>query len=145
VETKPEEQRDDSPPAEGSSTVPPRQEPLNRDSIRDMQYWAGTCAARHGWRTDFSLSSLPELIALMHSELSEALEEYREGHLVHDIYLTKDKEGIDKPEGIGIELADCVIRIMHFCHNFNIDLSTLISYKMEYNEKRPYRHGGKLI
>jgi hypothetical protein len=81
----------------------------------------------------------------MHSELSEALEEYRAGHAVREVYITQDKQGNDKPEGIGIELADCVIRILHYCGHFGIPLQALIEMKMAYNEKRPFKHGGKLV
>lgn len=81
----------------------------------------------------------------MHSEISEALEEYRNGHHPREVYVTKDKQNIDKPEGIGIELADTIIRILHFGNIYGINIGALVLMKMEYNEKRPARHGGKVI
>jgi NTP pyrophosphatase (non-canonical NTP hydrolase) len=67
-----------------------------------------------------------ELIALMHSELSEALE-----------VLRKDKNNTDK---LSEELADCCIRIFDFCGGRNIDLEKAIKEKMNYNKTRPIKH-----
>lgn len=82
-----------------------------------------------------------EEIALMHSELSEALEEYRSGNLYKGTYYGPD----GKPEGLGIELADCVIRIANFCKKYDIPLQACIDEKHGFNLTRPYQHGGKLI
>lgn len=81
-----------------------------------------------------------EVIALMHSELSEALEDYRSGKGFKEIYY----EGA-KPCGIPVELADVVIRIFDTCGHLGIDLEEAIRTKMAYNATRPVRHGGKLI
>lgn len=76
-------------------------------------------------------------IALCHSELSEALEAVREGK-----YVAYEKDG--KPEGVVVELADTMIRIMHLCGLLGLDLESAIEMKMAANQKRPYRHGGRL-
>jgi hypothetical protein len=53
----------------------------------------------------------------------------------------KDK----KPEGIAVELADCIIRILDWCGREGIDIDAIIRQKHEYNKSRPFRHGGKLL
>ena len=75
-------------------------------------------------------------IALIHAELSEALEEAR---AERDAVYVKD----GKPEGYGIELADAVILIASICGSMKIDLEAAIELKMEYNKTRPYKHGKK--
>ena len=67
-------------------------------------------------------------IALMHSELSEALEAMR----IH-----ADREAVAE------ELADCCIRIFDYCGARDIDLENALLKKIEFNKTRPYRHGKK--
>ena len=95
-------------------------------------------AVAHGWWEEDR--SFGEQIALMHSELSEALEDYRTNLEINEVYF----EG-DKPCGIPVELADCIIRIFDTCGRYKIDLQKVIMMKMIYNEGRPYKHGGKVI
>lgn len=94
-------------------------------------------AKEHGWWDEER--SIPEIIALCHSELSEALEEYRNGQP-----MCYEGEG-GKPEGIAIEMVDCMIRIMDFLVKENMDIELLLDIKHRYNKTRPYRHGGKKL
>lgn len=83
-----------------------------------------------------------ELLGVVyHSELSEALEDYRNGFAAAQIYYG-DRQ---KPCGVPIELADVLIRIGDLCGYFGIDLEQAVKEKLQYNKGRPYRHGGKVI
>jgi len=83
--------------------------------------------------------SIGEQFANFHAEISEAWEEYRNGHAMNEIYF---KDG--KPEGVPVELADTIIRILDTCAQYGINIEEVIKVKMKYNENREYRHGGKL-
>ena len=76
-----------------------------------------------------------ELIALMHSELSEALEFLRKGN--------KPSDHIPEFLGVEEEFADVIIRIMDMAHRRGYRLAPAILAKMQFNESRPYKHGGK--
>lgn len=67
------------------------------------------------------------LLALIHSEVSEALEADRKG----------DQENFNE------ELADVCIRVFDLCGSRGIDLESAIQKKMERNKGRSYKHGGK--
>lgn len=67
------------------------------------------------------------VLALIHSEVSEALEADRKG----------DRENFEE------ELADVCIRIFDLCGSRGIDLEASIQKKMEKNKGRSYKHGGK--
>lgn len=74
-------------------------------------------------------------IALMHSELSEALEYMRHGN--------PKSEKIPEYTGVEEELADCIIRIMDYAYNMKYRVGEAMIEKMKYNIQRPTMHGGK--
>lgn len=103
-------------------------------TIKELQMAVHECAVEHGWWEEDR--SVPECLALIHSEISEALEDYRNGAM--DVTY----EG-EKPVGFPVELADSVIRITDLAERMNIDLEWWIAAKHSYNRTRPFRHGNK--
>lgn len=104
--------------------------------FRGLQKTAYLISKSKGWWDN--PRTMLECIALMHSELSEAVEELRK-NTPSATYWEETK-----PEGWAVELADCVIRIMDVCEHNGVDLEHVIMTKMRYNETRPYKHGKKL-
>jgi NTP pyrophosphatase (non-canonical NTP hydrolase) len=109
-------------------------------TINQLVTEAHANAVSKGWWDEDR--SFGEVIALIHSEVSEALEFYREGHAIDELFYTKDGT---KPDGIPAEFADIIIRIFDACGRWDVDLETAITEKMEYNTTRPHKHGGKVI
>ena len=79
------------------------------------------------------------LLALIHSEVSEALEDVRKAELG----LRFESSG--KPVGLPSELADVIIRVADMAYQLDIDLGEAIIAKMKYNATREKMHGGKQL
>jgi hypothetical protein len=138
--------------------------------LRVLQQRCYDEAAAKGWHDDDSVT-IGDRIALMHSELSEVLEEHRNGHAptftyvhegygyVHEGYgnlpiefgpeqmefLADWSQKPLKPEGIPIEMADLIIRALDFCGKYNIDVAEAVERKLRFNQTRAHKHGGKKL
>lgn len=113
------------------------------DGMTDMEWsaWTGLIAAMNlandtatkaGWyrnpQTGETVKrNFGEVVALMHSELSEALEADRKGlmddHLPH-------------LDGRAVEFADCIIRILDTAKELGIDVAGALIEKNRYNRHR---------
>lgn len=135
--------------------------------IKLMQDEVKACNQKNGWYD--AERSFGDEIALLHSEVSEALEEYRrhgtQRYVVHGMpygevaYLKPDDDypfmttheygdqrlRLMKPEGVPSELADVLIRLLDMAERAGVDLFKEYRTKMDYNWQRSYRHGGKAL
>lgn len=106
-----------------------------REGVAKLQDICYNASLKAGWWNDITtgvaidpVKAGPEKIALMHSELSEALEGLRKG-------LMDDKlPHRPMPE---VELADVVIRVLDWAGAMGYDIAGAIVEKMEYNASRP--------
>jgi hypothetical protein len=118
-------------------------------TVTDRVDDATRIAREHGWgwteeeKAARNIYRLLSDLALVHSEVSEAVEAARDGVLQMTGGELDDNDRITKPEGVVVELADAVIRIMHLCGELGLPLEIAIIAKMLYNEQRPFKHGGK--
>lgn len=139
-----------------------------RLSIAEMQGRVRQFNVEKGWRVkddhevpDANGRTFGDDIALIHSELSEALEAYRDHGFGELLRFTSDsgfsllspddpnairwqESGtLGKPEGVASELADVFVRLLDTCAHLGIDLEKEFVKKMDYNDTRMHRHGDK--
>jgi NTP pyrophosphatase (non-canonical NTP hydrolase) len=84
------------------------------------------CLKPEQWEDTYKV---PAILALIHSEASEALEGFRHN---------------DKANFIE-EMADIVIRVLDCTGGLGMDLDSAIRAKLEKNKTRGLRHGGKRV
>lgn len=124
----------------------------NNKTINELRDKAYTTALEKGWYENED--QLGTRLALIHSEVSEALEADRNG--LHcrkqdlDLVLAIEDDNEFKKAFKALvkdrfedELADVIIRILDMSGRLLIDLDGHIAAKMRYNAMREYKHGGK--
>jgi len=105
--------------------------------------------------------NIGEMLCLIHSEVSEALEADRKNHYAvdswnlrnnidfDDLSTTSDKSYFKQEFEVSVknsfedELADVIIRVLDLCAYKNIDIEKHIKLKMTYNSLREHKHGKK--
>lgn len=118
-------------------------------TIRELVTKAHMLARQKGWY-EGPPRNIGELLALVHSEVSEALEAYRTDYredIPSDGTARRWFDGPPtvsaKPIGFASELADIVIRVADLAGYLGIDLEAEIERKHAFNLTRSHRHGGK--
>lgn len=113
--------------------------------INDAQERVYAVNAANGWFEDDR--TVGDDIALLHSEVSEMLEAYRDGGLGDQTRELKHPEPgqLAKPEGFGAEAADVLIRLLDTCKRRGINLPAEFERKLAYNMTRGHKHGGKVM
>jgi NTP pyrophosphatase (non-canonical NTP hydrolase) len=104
--------------------------------FRDQQALNFKISRDHGFENDADYN-FGEKLALMHSELSEALEFYR-----HE---NPQSDHIPEFSGIEEEYADVIIRIMNDAQRHGFRVAEAMLAKQAFNASRPYKHDGKKI
>ena len=102
-----------------------------------------------------SEKNIGEMLCLIHSEVSEALESdrknkyadlstfnNREDERQTDIEFQVDFQELIK-DTFEDEMADIVIRVLDLCTFKGIDIENHIKLKMQYNSMRSHKHGKK--
>ena len=115
-----------------SAAIPGRLSPFVRGWINTASDVHQTAREKGFW-VDGVERNNGEMLALIHSEISEVLEGLRKGN--------PPDNKLPEFSCAETELADTVIRIMDLAHARGWKVAQAIEAKMKYNTGRPYKHG----
>lgn len=97
-------------------------------TLTEMAIEASTISHEHGWYD--TGRTFGDYMALLHSEVSEILEAYRDNgcadatrYFADDNDYPNRKVVNPKPEGVGAEMADVLIRLLDTAHENSVDLA----------------------
>jgi len=90
-------------------------------------------SCRQGFWQDGDNRNKGEILAELHSEISEALECLRDGN-------PPDKN-VKSMSGGEVQLADALILLMDIAKGYGFNIAEAALAKMKFNEGRPYLHG----
>ena len=127
------------------ATTTNKYERMKKMEINEFAKMVHENAVAHGWWDE--PRSGAEIIALCHSELSETLEEMRNGmpkeyvNIGGNVVTDTALFGTRKTEGVAVELCDCIIRILDYLEELGVDVESVLMRKHLYNKSRPYKHG----
>ncbi len=120
-------------------------------------------AVSKGWHENRDITDpnvLGAMLALIHSEVSEALEAIRrikspsrflyEDQVSGQTLSEREREDGQpdsryKPHGVPSEMADVIIRVLDMCGAMGIDIDRAVTEKHAFNKTRSHRHGGKSL
>ena len=94
--------------------------------LKELQKLVLEQAKAKGWGTTKEEVNFAEKIALLHQEVSEALDAYRKSRL------TEPKDSVQE------ELADVIMRALQLAGIYNLDLEKQILSKLEENKGRDW-------
>lgn len=151
-------------PADSADAV--QAAPITGDYVPTLEDWQREVYENnvaHGWFDEGRSFAMD--VALLHSEVSEMLEADRQWGSLDMTHLSPVEHtsactrvvrfrkgepeqscpcgGLRKPEGVGSEMADVLIRLLDTAQRTGIDLRAEYEQKMAYNRTRPIKHGKK--
>lgn len=106
-------------------------------AFRNVQRAVHGNSVEHGFWDDYpqdlNADQVAAKLALIHSEISEALEAVRDNY--------PESQKIAVTGQFEEELADAVIRIMDLAEYTGVDVAKALIEKAVYNRSRPFKHG----